>query len=156
VADSGVTRRLTVTSCKPLHSGTSAKGKPWTIFEVFAVDESGSTVEAKLRSFDPLPLNKLTEYKVTKREDRQHGTSYTLELPGKREPPPDPRVLKLRIDEQQTEIEGLKREVGALQAALKAFGEWASGLDSGVSPPDLTQLEAPASAALASDADIVV
>lgn len=156
MADSGSTRKLMVTSCSPLRSGTSTNGKPWTMYEVFAVDEAGATVEAKLRSFDPLKLNELVEYEITKREDQRHGTSYTLQKPGKREPPPDPRYLQTKIEEQRVVVEKLTRRITDVEAALRAFQKWASGLDSGVStPPDMELgAGAPASAALATDADI--
>lgn len=155
--DSGVRRKLTVTSCNALRSGVGKNDKPWTMYEVFAVDEGGAPVEAKLRSFDPLKLNELVEYEITKREDQRHGTSYTLKKPGKREPPPDPRLLQAKIEEQRVAIEKLTRRTTDVEAALRAFQAWASGLDSGVSaPPDMEQLGAgaPASAALATDADI--
>lgn len=159
MADSGVRRKLMVTSCNPLRSGTNAKGDTWTMYEVFAVDEAGATVEAKLRAFDPLKLNELVEYEITRRDDQRHGTSYTLKKPGRREPAPDPRLLQAKIEEQRGEIVKLTRRITEIEGALKAFQDWASGLDSGVSvPPDMTELgsSAPASAALATDADIPV
>lgn len=150
MADSGGTRKLTVTACNPLHSGVGKNNKPWTIFEVFAVDESGATVEAKLRSFDALTLNKLVEYEVERREDARHGTSYMLKKPGRREPPVDPRVLELRITELRESHEALVERVKAaedLVVELLAFLK--AGSQSGDRPLPELKTQPAASSALA-------
>lgn len=159
MADSGATRRLTVTACSPIHTGTGKSGKPYTIYEVFAVDEAGQTVEAKLRSFDPLELNKLVEYDIERREDNRHGTSYTLKRPGKPDPPVDPRLLQRDMRKQAEEIAGLTRRLEVAEAALLDLATFLknSGLQSEENPlPDVDELGSttPASAALAGDKDI--
>lgn len=159
MADSGVTRRLTVTACSPMYTGHNKKGKPYTIFEVFAVDDAGQTVEAKLRSFDPLEINKLVEYEIERREDPRHGTSYTLKKPGRPDPPVDPRLLQRELVKQAEQITGLARRLALTEGALLDLATFLknSGLQSEENPlPDVDELgsTAPASAALATDKDI--
>ncbi len=158
--DSGVMRRLTVTACDSIFNGTGKNGKPFTIYEVFAVDDSGAPVEAKLRAFDLLPLNKLIEYEITKREDPKHGTSYTLKKPGKPDPPPDPKVMQRKINQQAEEIAALNTRLGHAEAKIVEVLKFLhSGLESGdAPPPEVGELgsTAPVSGALASNQDIRV
>ncbi len=160
MADSGVMRRLTVTACDPIYSGTNKAGKPFTMYEVFAVDDSGAPVEVKLRAFDLLELNKLVEYEITRRDDARHGTSYTLKRPGKPDPPPDPKVMQRKINQQAGEIAALNTRLGHAEAKVVEILKFLhSGLESGdAPPPDVGELgsTAPASGALASNQDIRV
>lgn len=102
-------RKLTVTSCDVLKTGTSTNtGNPWTMYEVFAVDSAGAPVEAKLRAFDELPINELVEYGITQRTDPRHGTSYTLELPRNRRPAKKKDTgFKGQIEELQLQVADL-------------------------------------------------
>lgn len=144
-------RKLTATSCEVLIKGTSkTSGNPWVMYEVFAVDEAGTPVEAKLRAFDELPLNELVEYGVTMRQDDRHGTSYTLELPKNRRPKKDTSkgykaqidALKMQVGNQAEMIAWLLIQVKALQAA--------AGIEP-VEPPATSGHESPATAAGAPD-----
>lgn len=116
--DTKTYRKMTVTSCDALKSGTSKNGNPWTMYEVYAVSEAGEPIEAKLRAFDQLPINELVEYGVTKRVDDRHGTSYTLELPKNRRPPRD------TSKSYKSQIDALKLQV----ANLEQRTEWLLGL----------------------------
>lgn len=140
-------RKLTVTSCEVLKTGVSTNsGNPWTMYEVFAVDEAGTPVEAKLRAFDALPINELVEYGVTMRQDQRHGTSYTLELPKNRRPKKDTSkgykaqidALKIQVGNQAELIAWLLIQVEALQAA--------AGMDP-VEPPATSGHQSSATAA---------
>ena len=158
--DSGGTRRLTVTACDPIYTGTNRKGNPYTIYEVFAVDESGTPVEAKLRAFDLLDLNRLVDYDIEKREDERHGTSYTLKKPGKPDPPPDPKVMARKITKLEGEVAALNGRLGHAEAKVVEILRFLhSELQSPDSPtPEIGELgsTAPASGALASNQDIKV
>lgn len=144
-------RKLTATSCEVLTTGTSkTSGNPWTMYEVFAVDEAGTPVEAKLRSFDELPLNELIEYGVTMRQDQRHGTSYTLELPKNRRPKKDTsKGYKAQIDALKLQVGSLERTVENLYAHVAAL-QAAAGLEP-VSLPATSGHQSPATAAGAPD-----
>lgn len=160
MADSGGTRKLCVTSCAVAHSGIGSSGKAYTIYEVFAVDESGTPVEAKLRSFDDLELNKLIEYDVKKQVHPRHGTSYTLSLKGggrRRTPAQESQELKGDIVRANQGVAALTKRIAALEQKLvDVITRFNDGLESGDTTPIPTEIstELPASGALAGDQDI--
>lgn len=139
-------RKLTVTSCEVLTSGvTKTTGNPWKMYEVFAVDEAGTPVEAKLRSFDPCPLNELIEYGVTMRQDQRHGTSYTLELPKGRKPKREDKGYKARLDQHELAIANLEQRCEWLLGQLHAL-QAAGGHDL-TTPPATSGQQSPATTA---------
>lgn len=150
------TRKLTVTSCDVLKTGANATtGRPWTIYEVFAVDEAGAPVEAKLRAFDPLPLNELVPYTIEMRQDPRHGTSYTLIPPREHRAQKKDTGFKTQIQELQARAGKAESRVAVLEATVRlALDELNAvravlelepislpenlGLESGSSGPDLS------------------
>lgn len=118
------TRKLTITACEVLKKGKSAgSGREWTMYEVFAVDEAGKPVEAKLRAFDPLPLNELVEYGIEMRQDERHGTSYTLSLPRELRPSKKDTGYKAQIQSLQVRCGRLEES----NARLEARDRWLLG-----------------------------
>lgn len=117
-------RKMTVTTCKVLK-----RAENYVMYEVFAVDESGTPVEAKLRSFDDLEINKLVEYSIEEYVSDRHGTSYTLSVPGQ----------KKGGGGVQSEMDKLIARVNVLEGRLATLEERInSGLESGdleVAPP---------------------
>lgn len=144
-------RKLTATSCEVLTQGTSrTSGNPWTMYEVFAVDEAGTPVEAKLRSFDPLPLNELIEYAVVMRQDARHGTSYTLELPKNRRPKREDKGFKPQIQALQRQVGNQAEMIAWLLIQVEAL-QAAAGIEP-VDPPATSGHQSPATAAPAAGA----
>lgn len=140
-------RKLTATSCEVLKRGTSAKnGNPWTMYEVYAVDEAGTPVEAKLRSFDPLPLNELVEYGVTMRQDQRHGTSYTLELPKNRRPKREDKGFKPQIEALKLQVANLEQRTEWLLGLVHEL-QAAAGIELSTSGPESPATGAPPPAA---------
>lgn len=117
-------RKLTVTKCKVLKRADN-----YVMYEVFAVDEAGAPVEAKLRSFSELEVNKLVEYAIEEYSDPRHGINYTLSIPGQ----------KKGGGGVQSEMDKLIAKVNGLEARLASLEERiTSGLESGdleVAPP---------------------
>lgn len=137
-------RKLTVTTCDVLKKGVSASGVDWTMYEVFAVDEAGAPVEAKLRAFDPLPINELVEYGVTKRVDNRHGTSYTLDLPKALKPKRDkPKDFKAQLEELRLSHANLEQRFAWVVDELHKL-QVESGAEP-TSPPDAPATSGPQS-----------
>jgi hypothetical protein len=110
------TRKLTVIETKPLKSGTSTNGKPWTIYDVTAVGEDGAPIEEKLRSFDE--LRGTVEVEIERTEHEKYGVSYTLKLPkgtpGAADPPPAGARLGPKVDELRERLDRLEEIVTTL------------------------------------------
>lgn len=102
-------RTLNIVACRSIKSGTNAKGREWTIYEVMATKPDGAPVELELRAFDPLPLG-VGEYDVEKRVDPKYGDSYTLKIPGGA--PRGPQVNPL-----EQRIAALEQKVALLEGA---------------------------------------
>lgn len=111
-------RKLTVTSCGKIYEGTDKNRKPYTIYEIFAVDDGGVPVEAKLRSFSQLTLNELVEYDIEEFRSERHGVSYTLSLPGSGGGKGGPRSsgLGASVDDLRDRVEKLERQLADLLA----------------------------------------
>lgn len=132
-----VFRKLTVTTCDVLRSGVSESGRDWTMYEVYAVDESGTPVEAKLRAFDPLPLNELREYEVTQRKDDRHGTTYTLSYPKGSRPKSakaQAKDFKQQIAELNLRVENLEQRTEWLLNLIHQL-QHAAGAELATEPP---------------------
>jgi hypothetical protein len=107
------TRKLTVCSCEVRHEGTSASGKPWTLYEVAVVGEDGEPIKEEFKSFEMLPVGELVEYEVEREDHPTYGTSYRLRLPKGARRPPKPN-LQSEMEELRQRIARLESEVGAL------------------------------------------
>jgi len=133
--DTKTYRKLTATSCDVLRQGRNKDtGREWTMYEVYAVDEAGSPVEAKLRAFDALPLNELVEYAVTRRDDPRHGTSYTLELPKNRRPAKKDTGFKVQIDTLKLQVANLEQRTEWLLGLIHEL-QSAAGVELSTAPP---------------------
>jgi hypothetical protein len=75
------TRKLTVNALSELKTGTSSKGKPWTLYKVEATDTAGQPITESLTTCAKLPTGEQIEVEVERRDHPQHGPSYTLKLP---------------------------------------------------------------------------
>jgi hypothetical protein len=123
------TRNLTVRSCAPRYEGTSASGKPWTLYEVAVVGEDGEPIDEQFKSFDFLPIGELVAYEVEREDHPTYGTSYLLKLPKGARRPPKPNL--------QAEIEELRQRIARLESQVRSLAG-----------------DPPASPALASDQEI--
>lgn len=124
----GDMRKLTVTSCEEVYSGTNNKGNPYTIYKVSALNEAGQPAEppvGQLNSFDDLTplLHQLIEYEVTVKEPKpgkeKYGPSYTLKPPKehRRSSSQGLADLTARVDAHDERLEWLVGELRRLQAA---------------------------------------
>lgn len=100
-----VKRKLVATSCTPLATLRSGA----TLYEVFAVDEEGEPVQEELRSFQELDLGELVEYEVTRYDDPERGTSFTLKR--------QPKNTARRVDELEKRVDELEKRLAALEEA---------------------------------------
>jgi hypothetical protein len=118
------TRKLTIIETKPLKSGTSSTGKAWTIYDVTAVNEDGSPIEEKLRSFDQ--LQGTVEVEIERKDDPKYGVSFTLKLPkgapGAAEPASAGARLGPSVDELRRRVETLEGIVTTLVEKVNAGG----------------------------------
>jgi hypothetical protein len=75
-------RKLTVKRCTLAHSGISKKtGREYSIYDIEALDETGTPVNVKLRSFAEQSIGELVEYDVDVRKS-EYGTEYTIKRAG--------------------------------------------------------------------------
>jgi len=96
MADSGK-RVLIVTGQKPIAQVGQKSGGSSTLYEVYATDENGETIEEPLRTFAELEEGVAIEYDITRYNHPQYGTSYTLT------PPKRNSFKRLRELEEQME-----------------------------------------------------
>ncbi len=93
-----VKRVLIVTGQKPIAQVPQKSGGSSTLYEVYATDEHGETIEEPLRTFAELEEGLAIEYDVTRYNHPQYGTSYTLT------PPKRNSLKRLREVEEQVEL----------------------------------------------------
>jgi hypothetical protein len=108
-------KKMTIIETTAIKSGTSSTGKPWTIYEVTAVNEDGAPIEEKLKTFDKLEGN--VEVEVERQEDPKWGVSFMLKLPSGAPgsaPPPAGARLGPHVDELRDRVERLEAAVGQL------------------------------------------
>lgn len=74
-------RVLIVTGQKPMAQIPQNSGGTSTLYEVYATDEHGNTIEEPLRTFAELEEGVAIEYDITRYNHPQYGTSYTLTPP---------------------------------------------------------------------------
>jgi hypothetical protein len=116
-------RSLNIIACKAIKSGTNAKGREWTIYEVMATKVDGSPVELELRAFDPLPLG-VGDYEVEKRSDPKYGDSYTLKIPGGGNRGPQVNPLEQRVAALEQKVALLVAGQGASDPGPGAMGHF--------------------------------
>ena len=80
-------------------------GKDWTLYEVKALDEDGSHVDYRLKTFDDVELDKELEFEVEHQHDDRYGDSYLL------------RNVKKR-SKMQRSIDDLRARVETIEAVL--------------------------------------
>jgi hypothetical protein len=107
------TRKLTVTSQAILTTFKNSKGNDTTLYEVYAVNETGEPIELPLRAFDPLPENELIEVEVSKHTSERWGESFTLKQTGQRSPG---ARLGPKVDDLRGRIVALEQRVEELEA----------------------------------------
>lgn len=96
---SGTAKRvLIVTGQKPMAKVKTGSGGDSTLYEVYATDENGETIEEPLRTFAELEEGVPIEYDITRYNHPQYGTSYTLT------PPKRNSFKRLRALEEQMEL----------------------------------------------------
>lgn len=105
------TRQLTITGCEKIYSGTNRKGEPYDLYEIHAVNENGVVVEQQLRSFEQLDIGLQAEFSISKYDDPQRGTTFTLFQKKERL---GPRVKKLEsfceeLDKRLRAVEGAQK-----------------------------------------------
>jgi hypothetical protein len=72
-------QRFTIIACTEVYSGTGkSSGKPYSIYEVEALDEAGILVQDRLRSFRDLRLNELLAFNVEHYVHPRQGDTWTL------------------------------------------------------------------------------
>lgn len=75
-------KKMCVTHQKVIATWPNSKGTSEThLYEVTAVDENGTAIAEKLRSFSELELNILIEYDLEPYSHPQHGESWTVKKP---------------------------------------------------------------------------
>lgn len=94
-------RVLIVTGQKPMTQVRSSSGGSSTLYEVYATDEHGNTIEEPLRTFAELEEGVAIEYEIKRYDHPQYGTSYTLF-------PPKRNTAK-RLRELEEEVERIVR-----------------------------------------------
>lgn len=120
--------KLTVTSKEVAHQGTSKKGNPFTIWEVFAVDEAGQPVEHKLRTFEDLPEGELLSVKAEEYVDDRRGTTYTLSTGRPRNTNPSRGSeggLAQSVDELRARVDLLERQLATAVSTMAKLVELA-------------------------------
>lgn len=115
-------RKLKVTACNEITSGTSGKGVAWTLYGIDALDENDAQVDAavELRSWQRLEIGKLVEYDVEKKVDPQYGEQFFLSLPRSRGANLGPKVDKIRDDVE--ELKGQVADLASRVAAVESNG----------------------------------
>ncbi len=74
-------RVLIVTGQKPIAQIGQKSGGSSTLYEVYATDEHGNTIEEPLRTFAELEEGVAIEYEISRYNHPQYGTTYTLNPP---------------------------------------------------------------------------
>lgn len=99
-------RRLIVTSCRVLRSGTNAGGE-WALYAVEATTRDDRKIRARLLSFEELPVGEV-EFEVERQDHAQHGTSYLLRRP-RQKIGPRIAVLERSVRNLASRVEQLER-----------------------------------------------
>jgi hypothetical protein len=117
-------KRLTIIDTTVIKTGTSDSGKPWTLWEVTAVNEDGAPIEAKLKSFDK--LEGTVEVDVERQSHEKYGVSYMLKLPGGApgsSPPPSGARLGPNVDALRDRVDALETRVADLAGVVTTLVE---------------------------------
>lgn len=102
-------RRLIVTSCRVLRSGTNAGGE-WALYAVEATTRDERKIRARLLSFEDLPVGEV-ELEVERQHHETRGTSYLLRLP-RQKIGPRVAVLERSVRNLASRVEELERADG--------------------------------------------
>lgn len=132
------TRKLTVTSCNEIASGTGKKGE-WTIYDVAALDEQGAQVAATLRSWKSLPIGQLAEYEVTRSKDENYPDQFFVSPPKRGG---GGSSLGPKVDELRDRVTALEDQLAALRGRV-------DGLEKSGSPQPPSQAKPPANTGIA-------
>jgi hypothetical protein len=103
------TRTLVVRELSTLSTGTSKHGAPWTLYAAKVADAEGRLLDERFRSFEALPLDRPLQLEVDRRDDPQHGVSFTLKSPRKG------GALRHRIETLEGEVKRLSERLTALE-----------------------------------------
>jgi hypothetical protein len=74
--------RLRITDCYVGYRGKHPNGHSYTIYDIEAERLNGDPVNAKLRSFEELPVGEELDLHVEQYDGGEHGISYTLSRKG--------------------------------------------------------------------------
>lgn len=116
-------KTITIIETSVIKSGQSTSGKPWTLYNVTAVDEAGAPIEEKLVSFDD--LRGTVSVEVARKDDAKYGTSFMLKLPaGTSGSNPAPAGARLgpKVDGHEERIARLETDVAFLMEVVKQLG----------------------------------
>lgn len=75
----------------------------WTLYEVKALDEAGSHVDFRLKTFDDVELDVELEFEVEHQSDERYGDSFLLKKVKKRS------KLQRSVDELRDRVEVLEK-----------------------------------------------
>lgn len=104
------TTKLTVTRCDVHKEGVGQNDKPYTIYSVDALTESGEPLTEQLRAFDSLPLGELREYEVKPYAPEGAVQNYTLSLKRPK--------LGVRVGDLEDRVERLEKAFAAAGLAV--------------------------------------
>lgn len=110
------TTTISVISTRVIKEGTSAQGRPWTLYEVTAVDRNGAPIEHQLKTFDNLPQGTV-DVELERQEHPQYGVSYMLRRAGQRQGGGNGGLGK-SVDELRSRLDALEARVGKLESPI--------------------------------------
>lgn len=96
-------RILTVVEKEAVAHGPS---DDWTLYELKALDEAGSHVDFRLKTFDDVELDVELEFEIEHQHDERYGDSYLLRKVKKRS------KLQRSVDELRERVERLEQQLG--------------------------------------------
>jgi len=105
-------RRVIVTGLEELTRGRGDHGD-WTLYKVAATSPEGVTIGVDLRSFQRLPIGRVIDVEVERREHERYGTTYTL-----KRPKASPARLQEQLDEHEQLLGALAERVDRVEAAV--------------------------------------
>lgn len=76
------TTKIIVTETREIHSGRTAAGGTYTIWQLIATKPDGTPITMNLRAFSDMPKNQVLEVECKLFRSQQYGDSYTVERKG--------------------------------------------------------------------------
>ncbi len=102
------TSKIIVRECRPIHSGTTKAGQPYTMHQLFATREDGTGIDLNLRSFESdWPVNEPVEVDVEKFVSDKYGESYTVKRKGQQR-----NALGKKVDELRERLARVEQHLG--------------------------------------------